>query len=197
MRYRIVPNRPLHFRIAAHLETSGPLGQDARELAERTGESVEDVEATLVVLAATGDVEAISVPPDLARQLYDARFIAEQRRKDLAAANKLVEDHARAQVAAESRVRELEAEVARLFAKAEERESKLVHLDATLERTTRTAQDAVTETKRLKSGVWLPSVDDVAFEAYEAHWGRAGKQDWKDVGRAVLDLVRARLGGTS
>jgi hypothetical protein len=59
MRYRLKLNRPLHLRSAAHLETSGPLGQDARELAERCGASVEDVEAALAVLVETGDVEPI------------------------------------------------------------------------------------------------------------------------------------------
>lgn len=57
MRYRIATNRPLHLRIAAHLETSGPLGQDARELAERCGASVEDVEEAIALLVKTGDVE--------------------------------------------------------------------------------------------------------------------------------------------
>lgn len=162
MRYRIVPNRPLHFRIAAHLETSGPLGQDANELAERCGASVDDVEATLVVLAATGDVEAVIASPDLARQLEDARFIAEQRRKDLVAANKLVEDHAHAQVAAESRVRELETEVA-----------------------------------RMRSGAWLPSAEDASRRVQQAYEEHGKDITFEMIGAAVLDLVRARLGGTS
>lgn len=63
MRYRMKADRPLHLRIAAHLETSGPLGQDARELAERCGESVEDVEEALAVLVAVGVVETVGGAP--------------------------------------------------------------------------------------------------------------------------------------
>jgi hypothetical protein len=59
MRYRMKPDRPLHLCVAAHLETSGPFGQDARELAERCGASVDDVEAALAVLVETGDVETV------------------------------------------------------------------------------------------------------------------------------------------
>jgi hypothetical protein len=64
MRYRLKPNRPLHLRVAAHLETSGPLGQDVREFAERCGTSVEDVEEALAVLLETGDVEPVEVHRD-------------------------------------------------------------------------------------------------------------------------------------
>ena len=57
MRYRMKADRPLHLRVAAHLETSGPLGQDAWELAERCVVSVEDVDDALTVLLETGAVE--------------------------------------------------------------------------------------------------------------------------------------------